>query len=83
MHASSSKTLSLESYLLVVLLASRTPGVSLENTAYSDYGGIQRMTPRWYEIWGVKALKAMGNVLVDLKTELQQRRVTTASMKDN
>lgn len=41
------------------------------------------MTPRWYEIWGVKALKAMGNVLVDLKTELQQRRVTTASMKDN
>lgn len=42
------------------------------------------MTPRWYEIWGgVKALKARGNVLVDPKTELQQRRVITASMKDN
>ena len=32
---------------------------------------------------GVKALKARGNVLVDPKTELQQKRVITASVKDN
>ena len=62
----------------------RTPGFSLENTAYSDYGGIEReWLPGGMRFGGVKALKALGNVLVDLKTELQQRRDTTASMKDN